>query len=152
MSFFRNWYYLYMKRTPAEAALESALCKLGTPYRIEYPFPSLRRVVDFALPSMKVIIEVDGASHDNPVQIYKDLSSSIALEKLGWAVVRFTNDEVMRDPAHCVQLLEGRVTSRRSLAELQEALGQLPESARAATKSRTRRPKPRPKKAQKSDS
>ncbi len=151
MRFFRNWYYLYMKRTSAEAALESELCKLGVPYRIEYPFPHLRRVVDFALPGQKIVIEVDGASHNDPVQAYKDLASTIALEKLGWAVIRFTNVEVLFDPKECVQDISRRVMYRRSLGELAEALRQLPEPSPSATKRRRPSPKPRPKKAQKSD-
>jgi very-short-patch-repair endonuclease len=87
MSFFRNWFFMYTKATAAESAFEKKISMLGKPYRAQYPFPSLRRIVDFAFHLDKVLIEVDGASHEVAAQRRKDITTSIALEKRGWAVI-----------------------------------------------------------------
>lgn len=154
MSFFRNWFYLYVRPVPAEAAFEAHLVKLGEPYRTQYPFPKIRRVADFTLHLRKVVIEVDGASHSEPVQRYKDLASSIALEKAGWRVIRFTNAEVLHPGFQISNLaLNTRIEARPSLPELESALSTLlqehPELSKPLAKRRKQKTKPAPKTAQK---
>lgn len=151
--FFRNWFYLYLHPTQSERAAESLICRLGTPYRAQYPFPRLHRIVDFALTERKVVIEVDGASHDSTTQRHKDLVSSLALEKAGWAVVRFTNAEVLAYaanlPVEFSEILVGRITHRPSIPQLEEALRLLPDPpvGHRRAKPRGRKRAPGPKKA-----
>lgn len=151
MSFFRNWFYLYLKQTASEAIFESLICKLGEPYRAQYPFPGLRRVADFALHTRKIVIEIDGASHETLKQRRKDLVTTIALEKMGWRVIRFTNAEVA---GWGVEFdlrgeIDRRLTVRPTLEELGAALLELPLVLSERAKPRGRRPKPGPKKAPK---
>lgn len=147
MSFFRNWFYLYIKPTLAETVFEEHIARLGEPYRAQYPFPSLHRVVDFVLHRRKVVIEVDGASHLVENQRRKDLTTSIAMEKLGWSVLRFTNEEVMAAGFKLThEVLDHKLTTRPTLAELETLLGQLPEPV---AKPRKRKRGSAPKKAKK---
>lgn len=141
--FLRNWARLYSKSTPAELRAESLICLLGKRYRAEHPFFGLRRIVDFALLDDRIIIEIDGSSHNLPVQRRKDLTSTLELEKQGWRVVRFSNAEILdvvTGPDHFVRLIEERVTHRPTPEELDKALLDLDrEFPGIAAKPRTRR-------------
>lgn len=152
--FFRNWFYLYLNPTRAETVFEACIAKLGQPYRAQYPFPGLHRIVDFAMPEAKVVIEVDGASHEAPAQRRKDLVSTIALEKAGWRVIRFTNAEVLVDGfVLSGETIERRLASRPTLPELEAALSTLllehPELCKPRPKTRKRPRAPGPKSARK---
>lgn len=139
---------MYLKQPSAEVVFERKIASIGKPYRAQYPFPGLRRIADFALHLDKVLIEVDGASHSTPVQRRKDIATSIALEKLGWRVIRFTNEE-----AFSIDITEDviaeRIRHRPTLAELEEALRQLPLPPVKHAKPRGRKRAPGPKKARK---
>jgi len=52
-------------------------------------------IADFVCISMKLIIEVDGVIHQLPDNIISDEERTKELNKLGFEVVRFTNDEVL---------------------------------------------------------
>ncbi|MBN1851146.1 MAG: endonuclease domain-containing protein, partial [Pirellulales bacterium] len=52
-------------------------------------------IVDFACVEKRVIVELDGEYHD---QIFhKDQHRQRWLEREGWQVIRFSNDEVLED-------------------------------------------------------
>lgn len=124
--FLRNWARLYSKQTAPETKLEREIALLGKPYRAQHPFFGLCRIVDFALIEDRIVIEVDGASHDKPAQRRKDVTSTIALEKQGWKVVRLRNEEVMDDPAAALRTAFDRLSNRPTLRELELALQDLP--------------------------
>jgi len=51
-------------------------------------------IVDFACPAKKLFVEVDGSQHaDSPA----DLVRTAAIEALGWTMLRFWNDDILRD-------------------------------------------------------
>lgn len=133
--------------TKAEAALEPAIAALGERYRHQYPFWSLKYFADFALLDRKLIIEVDGHSHDTPEQKEKDLKHTLEVLKLGWIVVRTTNDSAFKDPAWAMEvaLADGEDFRRRAglESEYQAQLRQLhrdyPHLLAAAAKKATRR-------------
>lgn len=52
-------------------------------------------IVDFLQPDTKVIIEIDGASHDEK-RFKKDMRRQNHLESLGYSFLRFTEGEVRR--------------------------------------------------------
>lgn len=140
---FKNWYYLYAHQTEPEKAMERAVCKLGERYRAQHLFPGLKHIADFALPDRKLIIEVDGASHMTEAQRIKDLVHTLALTKLGWTVVRCTNEDVQRAPD---ETLAGLLTAQApTLGELQAALASYPPELLSPPKRRKRKPgTPRP--------
>lgn len=54
-------------------------------------------IVDFYCPSLKLVIEIDGESHfTNDAQKY-DAARTQKLEEYGLQVVRFTNQQVLRE-------------------------------------------------------
>lgn len=138
--FLRNWARLYTTQTPAERALEPAIAALGVPYRAQHPFFGLRHIADFALLDDKLIIEVDGKSHETATQIRKDLKHTLGLMKMGWRVVRCKNEEAVADPEACVRACLERATHLPTQAELEAAALELGPEPFAV---RPRRRKPR---------
>ena len=66
-------------------------------------------IVDFYCPSAKLVIEVDGETHDDPES---DVDRDKALAKFGLQVVRYTNDEVVHEIDWVLQDLWQRLTDR----------------------------------------
>ncbi len=54
-------------------------------------------VADFACAEFRLIVEVDGAHHALPDKAVRDRLRTEKLGETGWIVVRFWNDEVMRE-------------------------------------------------------
>jgi very-short-patch-repair endonuclease len=54
-------------------------------------------IVDFACPDKKLIVEIDGGQHADAGQSEADVTRTRKLEALGWTVLRFWNDDVLRD-------------------------------------------------------
>lgn len=62
---------------------------LETPTGRRHPYK-----IDLAHPTLKIAIEVDGPSHNSLKVRAADLWKQTALEKSGWKVLRFKNEEV----------------------------------------------------------
>ncbi|MGM9477852.1 endonuclease domain-containing protein [Pedobacter sp. GSP4] len=66
-----------------------------------YPFlrqrPIEHYIVDFFSKDLKLIIEVDGLTHDWDGQFEKDKARELVLTRLGFHILRFNDDEVMQD-------------------------------------------------------
>lgn len=87
---------LRQELTPAESILWQALRGRqieGLKFRCQHPVG--RFIVDFYCPSVKLVIEVDGGIHDQQ-QVY-DQARTEKLEAFGYRVLRFTNEQVMKD-------------------------------------------------------
>ncbi len=97
-SFLENWASLYSNQTPAEFCLEPHVAYLGLRYRTQHPFWGLKIIPDYVLPDIKLIIEVDDDSHKQKAKRIKDEEKTLKLNKLGWTVVRCTNDEATENP------------------------------------------------------
>ncbi|WP_336986290.1 endonuclease domain-containing protein [Altererythrobacter aquiaggeris] len=61
------------------------------------------RIIDFCRPSRRRGIEVDGNTHDRAADNAKDRSFTIATS---FAIIRFTNEEVMRNMNGVISALE----------------------------------------------
>lgn len=62
--------------------------------------------VDFAWPARRLIVEVDGfGAHGTPKAMSADLARQNRLVALGWVVLRFTWDQVVRRPATVIDQL-----------------------------------------------
>ena len=53
-------------------------------------------IADFQIKGTKILVEIDGGYHTTPEQKIKDAYRTILLEKLGYRVLRYDNEE-MRD-------------------------------------------------------
>ncbi len=72
-----------------EAAAWSALRELrrrGLAVRRQHPIAT--HIVDFAIVSRKIVIEIDGGVHRLPEVAARDAARQAAIEALGWRVIR----------------------------------------------------------------
>ena len=82
--------------TEAETILWEELKQLdGYHFRRQHPINDF--IADFICLSAHLIIEVDGKYHDVSQQQTEDDMRTDALSKMGYTVVRFTNDEIITD-------------------------------------------------------
>lgn len=54
-------------------------------------------IADFVCRSSKLIIEIDGATHESPEQLEHDASRSNYLKGQGYRILRFRNEEIFGD-------------------------------------------------------
>ena len=54
-------------------------------------------IVDFLLPDINLVIEVDGAYHSEREQIEDDERRERDLNKMNYNVIRFSNEEILYD-------------------------------------------------------
>jgi very-short-patch-repair endonuclease len=81
--------------TPAEAKLWRVLRgkQLGVKFRRQQPID--RHIVDFCCFTCDLIVEVDGDVH--AFQVEQDRHRQAELEALGYTVLRFTNEQVLKE-------------------------------------------------------
>ena len=113
----KYWAWGYNNPTESELALEPAVAKLGKRYRFQHPFFKFHHLADFVLLDDKIVIEVDGASHNTPEQKIKDLKHTAELEALGYKVVRCKNEEAKSRPTETVAKLMASVPQIKPLEE-----------------------------------
>ena len=85
------------KPTKAESVLRDYVRsnQLGHKFLFQYIIGQF--IVDFLCPDSKLIIEVDGEYHLDPLQLYNDEQRTRMLEELGYRVIRFINEQVLHD-------------------------------------------------------
>ncbi len=70
-------------------------------------------MLDFACLSAKLVIELDGETHDFVSRQNADGKRDAFLESQGFIVLRFTNDQVLTNLAGVVEAIRETATSRR---------------------------------------
>jgi very-short-patch-repair endonuclease len=68
--------------------------------------PVLDFIADFACLELQLIIEVDGYSHSLDETITKDFIKEKALEKSGFHIIRFSDNEVLKDMNNVILRIE----------------------------------------------
>jgi very-short-patch-repair endonuclease len=68
---------------------------MGLGFRRQFPVAGF--IVDFACPDKKLVVEVDGSQHADADAAVVDAGRTKRLGQDGWTVVRFWNDDVLRD-------------------------------------------------------
>ncbi len=105
-----------MRKNPTEA--EDKLWQLirgaGTGTKIRRQHIIDRFIVDFVSLPKRLVIEVDGDIHDH--QKEEDALRSARLNELGFDVIRFTNDEVLRDAFDVRDRITKALAERRDVA------------------------------------
>ena len=95
--------------TPAEAALWSLLNKKqlhGRKFRRQHSIENF--IADFYCAEEKLIIELDGEVHNDPLQATYDAARDERLRELGYKVLRFENKMVFQ---HSEAVIEAIVTA-----------------------------------------
>ena len=68
---------------------------MGLGFRRQVPVAGY--IVDFACSSKKLVVEVDGSQHGDAEHAEIDKARSDRLKADGWTVLRFWNDDILRD-------------------------------------------------------
>lgn len=69
-------------------------------------------IVDFACRAAKLVVEVDGSAHDSSEARERDAQRDRWLADNGFRVLRFTNAEVLVDPARVVGIVVAEAEAR----------------------------------------
>ncbi len=86
--------------TEAEKRLWRALQDANLPWKLRRQHPIGRYFVDFACPSRRLAVELDGGQHS--VEMEADALRTAELERLGYRVLRFWNNDVIENLAGVV--------------------------------------------------
>ena len=87
--------------------------QLGYKFRRQFSINSV--VVDFCSEQLKLVIELDGWTHDFEKTQQKDVRKQKILESYGYKVVRFTNEQVYGDIGLLVDEIKKICDSRASI-------------------------------------
>ena len=68
-------------------------------------------IVDFVCLAKKLIVEIDGGYHQNPEIVEADLYRTTQLQKLGYEVIRFKNEEVIANIEKVLETIEHKLNS-----------------------------------------
>ena len=68
---------------------------MGLSFRRQVPIAGY--IVDFACPTHRLIVEVDGSQHGNDADLRYDENRTRRLQQDGWTILRFWNDDVLKD-------------------------------------------------------
>lgn len=68
---------------------------MGLGFRRQYPIAGY--IVDFACPKNNLVVEIDGSQHGEAENARADSVRTARLEQDGWTVLRFWNDDILRD-------------------------------------------------------
>jgi very-short-patch-repair endonuclease len=89
--------FLRRQATTAEKILWKFVRRDGLGYTFRRQFGIGHFIVDFYCHSLRLVIELDGFTHDSEKTQEKDRVKQEFLEKSGYTVIRFTNEEVYGD-------------------------------------------------------
>lgn len=83
---------------------------MGLGFRRQMPI--FGYIADFACPIHRLIVELDGSQHAESSHALGDFSRDRHLQQAGWTVLRFWNDDVLRDLdnvcRHILRVIETR--------------------------------------------
>ena len=68
-------------------------------------------IVDFLIPDVCLIIEVDGQYHAKSRQMKEDEQREETLNRMGYRVIRFTNEEVLYDTDNVLETIIKEIES-----------------------------------------
>ncbi len=100
--------------TPAEKILWNELRanKLGVHFRRQQVIAGF--IVDFYCHKSALVVEVDGDVHEEIEQKENDIKRDKALNELGLKIVRFKNDEVLKNLSQVVGKIKELVFTRQT--------------------------------------
>lgn len=95
---------------------------MGLSFRRQMPIAGY--IVDFACPTHRLVVEVDGSQHGDGRGADADALRTGQLQQLGWTVLRFWNDDVLTDIDNvCLHIVTAAgLTARDAARQAQAAL------------------------------
>lgn len=67
----------------------------GFHFRRQHPIGPY--VVDFACVKQRLVVEADGYGHSEPHEVARDKKRTEYIQRLGWRVIRFRNEDIYED-------------------------------------------------------
>jgi very-short-patch-repair endonuclease len=101
--------------TNAEKILWAELKSKSLDYKFRQQHLINDFIVDFVCLSKKLIIEVDGEYHFTEEQIHLDTERTSILNKLGYKVIRFKNEEVTGTISTVLEKIKSELLSQKSI-------------------------------------
>jgi very-short-patch-repair endonuclease len=99
-------------QTSAEAKLWQALRNRRLArWKFRRQHPIDRYIVDFVTIDGKLIVEVDGVTHAEPLELARDKARSEVLEGCGFLVVRVSNTDVYENLEGVLEMIESTLRS-----------------------------------------
>ena len=102
--------------TDAELALWNELRAhrlTGLSFRRQMPIAGY--IVDFACPVHRLVVELDGSQHAMDSSLAYDANRTARLKADGWFVLRFWNDEVLKDVDGVCRHILATIQERREV-------------------------------------
>ena len=93
--------------------------KLGVKFRRQQPVDIF--IPDFVCTQKKLMIEVDGGYHNKKEQIELDAERTRILEVLGYKVLRFTNEEVLKNVSSVLEKIRTELKNRENSTSFEGA-------------------------------
>ena len=108
---FANAKHLRKNMTHAETILWMHLKKgiNGLKFRRQHPIGLY--IADFFCHKAKLIIEVDGSIHSKPEIKKADEARQKALESWGYTIIRFTNEQVMKNAEEVIHIIVEKISN-----------------------------------------
>ena len=78
--------------------------------KFRYQHPLSRYVVDFACLSARLVVEIDGLSHDGTDR--EDTARQAFIEGQGYMVIRFSNEDVLRNVGSVAETVRHQARER----------------------------------------
>ncbi|MEN6622382.1 MAG: HAD-IIIA family hydrolase [Smithella sp.] len=78
-------------------------------YQFRRQRPVLNYIADFICKELMLIIEIDGITHDSEVSLAKDKKREEELSKAGFKIIRFNDEEVLRNIEGVISKIEEEI-------------------------------------------
>ncbi len=101
--------------TPAEVILWSKIKNKQLGYKFRRQQGIGKYIVDFYCPELRLVIEVDGSTHDSEEQINKDENRQKFLENIGLTVKRYTDTQVVKGLDNVIEDLQQTINELKEL-------------------------------------
>ncbi len=102
---FRNAAILRNRMTHAEVLLWNYLKTTFPTIKFRRQHPIGNFILDFYCHKKMLAIEVDGAVHNNEEVMEMDRLKESYLRDKGLSILRFSNEDILRNPLHVLQLI-----------------------------------------------
>jgi very-short-patch-repair endonuclease len=95
--------------TLAEKSIWERVSKNQLGLKIRRQHPIWKYIADFYCHKLKLVMEIDGDIHLRPENKVYDINREITLQEFGIEIIRFTNDQVLKEPDIVIQEIKSKI-------------------------------------------
>jgi len=112
---FANAKHLRKNMTDAETVLWAHLNKGINGFKIRRQHPIGLYIADFYCHKTKLVVELDEVIHNKTAMKEADDARQKELERWGYAIIRFTNQQVMEKPEEIIKIIAEKILHLNNL-------------------------------------